>query len=351
MIQINEKSPATNRSLNLPNKSNFNKLTVKSVNQENPSYLTTNTHQSTTKQPTIAEHKIINVDTEIKEILASIKPVLSYPEFIKLCNLDNQQLAADYLNNILQKLSTTDKRELILSKTHTPNQINLWSVKNNDHYPFLTKAIFSNNKPICKVLLDHLESNFYVDKLLHQEIDSILYLASREDLCCQTLENFFLNKCVSSLKEKKPADINDYTAALYLYQRILPAIKHYHNIGTYYLLLCNLLSCSTHIDIFNLIYQDIISLDENLVCESLAKPRNIAYYGNRLRHKDELFVKDLARFYLSQALKQALAFFVSSGNEKEISYISDILNTTKSNKKNVMINIHTLNVKGKTLSK
>jgi hypothetical protein len=233
MTPINETSPVANEPLNSPNNSNFNKLTVKPVNQTNPNYLTTDTHQIAVKQPAISEHKIINTDAETKKILASIKTVFSYPEFTKLCNLDNQQLAAEYLNNILQQANTRTKRKWILQdyNPYNMNRINLVSHKHNDYHSLLTKAVFSNNEPICKVLIDNLENDSYVTMLLHKTIDNMLNMPTLEDLSCNIIQEFFERKYNDYSRDKKPVDISDYTAALYLYHRILPTIKHRHNIG------------------------------------------------------------------------------------------------------------------------
>jgi hypothetical protein len=352
MIPINERSPEANEPLNLPNNSNFNKLTVKPVNQANPNCLTTDTHQITVKQSAISEHKIINTDAETKEILASIKTVFSYPEFTKLCNLDNQQLAAEYLNNILQQADTRTKRKWILQKhnIYYPNIIlSLFSSKDHDYCSLLTKAVYSNNQPICKVLLDNLESNSYIGKLSNKSIDYMESLESIEDLSSFIVSRFFLQKYKSAAsKEKKTANINDYTTALYLYQRILPTIKDYYNIGTYYILLCNILSCCMHIDIINLIYKDILSLDKNLVCESLSQPKNIANHLIMIRsYHPDLLSKDLAKDYLTKALMQVLKFFIDNGYENEKSYILDILKETKYTEGSFTTNAHVQDIKTK----
>jgi hypothetical protein len=354
MIPINERSPEANEPLNLPNNSNFNKLTVKPVNQTNLNCLTTDTHQIIVKQLEISEHKIINTDAETKEILASIKTVFSYPEFTKLCNLDNQQLAAEYLNNILQQADTRTKRKWILQgyNPYHLNRINLFSCKHNDYHSLLTKAVFSNNEPICKVLIDNLESDSYIACIttyLHQTFDHILRLANLEDLSCNIIQEFFSKKCNNFLIAKQPIDINDYSAALYLYHRILPTIKHHHNIGTYYLLLCNLLSLSICIDVFDLIYQDIIALDEALVCKSLSQPKDLVCYENRLSRGYKCPVKYLASSFLTEALKRLVRTFANNGYENEKSYILDILKKTKYTEGSCTTNAHVQDIKEKTL--
>ncbi len=252
---------------------NLQKTPVQVANKTNTNYSADSAFQLAINQNTLATYDIKNLDENTKEVLLNIKDVLtSYEHFNKLCELTNQQLAAIHLSNLLTEQYTVTIRKWIL-----PPKLNYFNFNDNKTFFVapLSYAVNLNNIPVAKVIINNL---IKTEKSYYKKFDLLYNLRNTADLYFSACEIILDNSCIDhTYNEQK------YSMEKFIFDYLMPMIKNQVDSESYLEKAYFILMRTQSAEVFKLIYQEIISLNQEIAKKELNKIiyNNLMIYHQR----------------------------------------------------------------------